>query len=77
MEINEPKVKIADNGTGSGKVKLYNSINYLFGPYEIKVKLDEQNKFIGITEIKINKNFMNFNQKMPKGFHDVNEFYEK
>lgn len=65
-----------DKGTGSDKLKIIKTINYPIGPYEVFVELDEDNKFIGIKEIKINKDFRKFYQRMPKGFHDVKKYYE-
>jgi hypothetical protein len=40
--------------------------------------LTYNNEFIGITEIKINKNFLSFKEKQAlKGYHDVDEFYKE
>ena len=51
-------------------------VKYPFGKYEIKLKLTSDNKFLDILEIKINKDFLSFKQKISrKGFHDVDEFY--
>jgi len=54
----------------------YKIIIYPFDKYEIKIKLTPSNEFIGIIEIKVNKEFLSYEQKItPKGFHDVDEFY--
>jgi hypothetical protein len=54
------------------------SISYPFGKYVIKVKLTDDNKFMGILEIKINKDFLDYKQKLiSKGIHDVDEYYRE
>ena len=54
----------------------YKEIVYPFGKYEITVRLSTENEFIGISQVKVNKDFLSYKQKItPKGFHDVVEFY--
>ncbi|MDD4053059.1 MAG: hypothetical protein PHR28_14330 [candidate division Zixibacteria bacterium] len=49
-----------------------------FGKYEIVLKLTSTNEFIGIQEIRVNKDFRNWKQKTTaRGFHDVDEFYRE
>ncbi len=49
---------------------------YPFDHYEIKVKLSYDGKFLGVSEVKINKDFLSHKIKStPKGYHDVDEFY--
>jgi hypothetical protein len=64
-------------GTGShDELDNFKIITYPFDRYQIKVKLTPNNEFIGITEIKINKDFLSHKQRMATlGFHDVEEFY--
>ncbi len=63
-------------GTGGQTTEEINEIVYPFDKYEIKVSLSPDNKFIGITGIKINKDFLSYKQKISrKGFHDVEDFY--
>ncbi|GAI43482.1 unnamed protein product, partial [marine sediment metagenome] len=51
---------------------------YPFDKYLITIKLSPSNEFIGIVEIKVNKDFLSYKQKLPpKGFHDVEEFYKE
>lgn len=51
-------------------------IQYPFGKYIIKVEVDNNNAFIGIVEVEINKDFLDMKQKVsPKGYHDVSGFY--
>jgi hypothetical protein len=71
---------IAKNqGTGGYDISNdYKTIIYPFDKYQIKIKLTQDNKFIGITEIKINKDFLSHKQKIASlGFHDVDEFYRE
>jgi len=51
-------------------------IKYSFGKYEIVVELSSNNEFVGIGEIKLNRDFLE-NEKLiiPKNYHDVDEFY--
>ena len=71
--------KSKEVGTGSQEPpKDYKEITYPFGKYEITVRLTQNNEFIGISEVKINKDFLSFEQKTTtKGFHDVEEFYKE
>lgn len=56
----------------------YKDIIYPFDKYEIKVRLTPNNEFIGIVEVKINKDFLSYKQRVTsKGFHDVEEFYKE
>ena len=65
--------------TGShGKSERFKEITYSFGKYQIKILLTLSNKFIGVTEVKINKEFLSYKQKTAlRGFHDVDKFYPK
>jgi hypothetical protein len=69
-----------DKGTGakgSEITKPYKRIVYPFGIYEITIKLGESNEFLGILEVKANKDFMEFRKKAGQtGFQDVDEYYE-
>lgn len=56
----------------------YKDVIYPFDKYEIKVRLTPDNVFIGIIEVKINKDFLSYKQKVTsKAFHDVEEFYRE
>ncbi len=56
----------------------YKIISYPFDKYEIKVKLSPTNEFVGITEIKINKDFLSFKQRITSSdVHDIDEFYRE
>jgi len=71
--------KLRNQGTGSHEVsKDYKTVVYPFDKYLITIKLSPNNEFIGIAEVKINKDFISYKQKAPpKGFHDVEEFYRE
>lgn len=74
--------RLKEEGTGNHKVSEelgdYKEIVYPFGKYEIKVRLSLTNEFIGIVEVKVNKDFLSYKQKVAsKGFHDVEEFYRE
>ena len=68
-----------EEGTGSHDVsKNYKTIIYPFDKYQIKIKVTPNNEFIGITEVKINKDFLSYKQKIAlKGYHDVDEYYRE
>ena len=70
---------IRKKGTGSHDLfEDYKIIKYPFDKYQIKIKLTPNNEFIGIIEIKINKEFLSHKQKIvSKGYIDVDEFYRE
>jgi hypothetical protein len=73
------EAKVKNEGTGSPSIPSeYKDIIYAFDKYEIKVRLTPDNQFIGIVEVKVNKDFLSYKQKVTsKGFHDVEEFYKE
>lgn len=76
-EVIEEELRKEGTG-GQGISPSYKDIIYLFGKYEIKVRLTPDNEFIGIIEVKVNKNFLSYKQKLtPNSFHDVEEFYRE
>lgn len=63
--------------TGSHDFDETKSVNYKFGKYEITVEVTLDNKFVGITEVKVNKDFRSYIQKLASTESlDVEEFYE-
>lgn len=51
---------------------------YPFGKYEIKIIVDEIDRFIGISEIRLNKDFRTISQKIEStGYVDVEDFYRE
>lgn len=76
-EFDYEKLKIQGTG-GHELVSNYKTIIYPFDKYQIKVKLTLTNEFIGITEVKLDKDFLSFNQKIgSKGIHDIDKFYRE
>lgn len=70
---------IKNQGTG-GSSLFENSkvIVYPFGRYEVKIRLTLNNEFIGIEEIKINKDFLSQKERLAiSNIIDVNEFYKE
>jgi len=56
----------------------YKTVVYPFGRYEIMVKLGPANEFIGIEEVRLNRDFLSYQQRIAStGFHDVEEFYRE
>ena len=56
----------------------YKIISYPFGKYIIKVKVTQDNEFIGIAELAINRDFLSHKQRLSSHrFHDVDEFYRE
>lgn len=63
--------------TGSHDFDETQFINYKFGKYEIAVEVTSDNKFIGITGIKVNKDFRSYHQKIASTkVLDVEEYYK-
>ena len=53
-------------------------ITYPLDKYEIKIRVGKNGEFIGVEEIKINKNFIDYKQQSSnKGYHDVSEYYSE
>jgi len=64
--------------TGSLDVTGLRKVIIPFDRYEVTVIVNEKNEFVGIEEIKINRNFMSFWQKAADvQFHDIEEFYKE
>lgn len=78
FHVGNEHLRDAENeGTGAHEKPVDSEvIFYPFGRYEIGVELTPTNEFIGIVEVRINKEFLSYKQKMAsRGFHDVDEFY--
>lgn len=53
-------------------------IDYAFGPFQVKIRVNESNQFLGITEISINKQFVNpITIANKKGFEEIEEYYKE
>ncbi|MEI8390042.1 MAG: hypothetical protein WCG23_09175 [bacterium] len=65
---------IEDSSTG--RITVSNKIiKYKFEKYEITVELDEFQKFVGVIEVKINKNFLESHHKKTSKY-DISQYYE-
>jgi len=74
--LKEEMIDIEENATGS--IDFYKSskiIDYPFEHFNIKVELSEDNKFLGIKEIEIDKDFRNLQNKLRNiKVHNIMEF---
>ncbi len=62
-------------GTGSALAEGYRTISYPFEKYEIIVRLTLDGRFVGIEEIRINKDFRSYAQSKPqKIFRDIDRY---
>jgi len=74
----DENLQVRKEGTGVPIPLEYRDVVYPFRKYEITVRLTPDNEFIGIVEVKINKDFISYKQRLAtKGFHDVDEFYRE
>jgi hypothetical protein len=65
-------------GTGSSSTKDYVTLDYPFEKYQITVKLTSDGRFVGIEEVRINKDFRSYKQSIPqKIFRDIDEYQPK
>lgn len=67
-------------GTGSHELDEGKTIvSYPFDRYIIKVALTHDGKFIGIEEVSVNQNFLDYLQRLAAlssvGYHDVEQYY--
>lgn len=52
-------------------------VTYPFDRYLIRVKLDSADRFLGIVEIQVNKDFLSYEHKrISQKYHDVDDFYK-
>lgn len=77
FEIGPEKTPNIGTGEMIGKGSLGQTILYPFGPYEVLIRISNTGEFVEIVEIRLNKDFRNFQQKIEsRGYHDVNDIYE-
>lgn len=62
-----------DDGTGRGTTAEFVSKVYSFDKYEIVVKLTTDGKFVGIDEVRVNKDFMSNKRTSSEIFTRVDE----
>ena len=48
------------------------------GQYEVVVRLSEDNRFVDVVEVRINKDFRSLSQRIAStGHHNAEQFYER
>ena len=82
MEIDEKKYgydSFTKQATGSlSQSEDYRIIPYVCDIYEIKVKVGPSNEFLGIVEVKVNKEFLSHKQRLSKqSYLDVGDYYRE
>lgn len=67
------------HGTGShDEHEDYKTVICLFDKYEIVIRLSPANEFIGIEQVKINKDFLSLEQKLSlQNYFNVEQFYKE
>ena len=65
-------------GTGSHDDDVdYKYIVYKLDRYDIKVKLTPDNRFVGVEEVKVSRDFMTNKEKsFINKYHDVTDYYQ-
>jgi len=76
-ETESERAPSTSTGEIIGKGSIGQTVLYPFGPYEVLMRLSSSGEFIEIVEIRLNKDFRTFKQKVEsRGYHDVNDIYE-
>jgi len=53
-------------------------IVYPLGQYEIVIRLSENNSFLDVVEVRVNKDFRSLSQRIAStGHHNAEQFYER
>lgn len=73
---------ISKHGTGGDSIGEQTiTVIYPFGRYEVKVVIRRDGRFVGIEEIRVNKEFLDNLQKMEVlgniGYQDVEQYYKE
>jgi hypothetical protein len=78
-ELKKDYEELIWGGTGSvGEVAENRIITCPFGRYEVKIILNNKNEFVDIAEIRINKEFLSYEQeKRLKMLPDEGDTYDK
>ena len=78
--MNMPEYGIfRDQGTGSHTdIADYKLVTRPFGQYQVTVKLTSDDRFVSIEEIKLNRDFATYKQKIASlGSWDVSKYYDE
>ena len=73
---NEYEGKSKGIGTGSISTTDYVKLVYLFERYEILVKLTSDGRFVGIEEVRVDKDFRSYKQVAPQKVFEYIDEYE-
>lgn len=78
-ELKKDYAELTWGGTGSvGEAAENRIITFPFGKYEVKIILNNKNEFVDIAEIRINKDFLSYEQeKRLKTLPDEGDTYDK
>ena len=79
-KFGEKNWRIVELGTKSQSAveQQYKLVKYPFDRYEVTVALTLDEKFIGVIEVKVNKDFRSYEQRITKkGYLDVGDIYEE
>jgi len=56
----------------------YKHISYPVAKYTVVVKLTEDDRFLGIEEVQVSKDFLTQKQRFSRlGYHDVDDIYKE
>lgn len=79
FSVGESGVGFSVGSTGSvSDSKSYRFIRYSFDKYDIGVIVDSSGKFVGISEVSINKDFLSPIQRIAsRSYIDVDEYYRE
>lgn len=69
----------ASQGTGSHSGRREPIVvPYAVSRYEVLIELDSEGRFIGVQQVRLRKDFREYAMETaPRGFHDVEEFYQE
>ena len=70
----------SDSPTGEMQTstQVVRTVTYPIGPFELLVQLGEGDKFLGISEVRIQKDFLTLSQRVGNiQYHDVEDLYRK
>lgn len=66
-----------DQCTGDYGISNVREVEYRFGKFTVRIALTTDGEFIGVNEIRINKDFVAHERRTGTiGYHDVEAFYE-
>lgn len=70
---------LTEDSTGSGFSEVrVKTVVVPYGRFEIDVRLTDDNRFVGISGLRINKSFLSQEQRVANsGYLDVDEFYQE